>query len=252
MPASRALFTLGVEARLSPATTRVVEGETTTVPPFWFVVVAFAGVDEAGAFSMRSALTGVEVDGSVDFLTVGRAVNKALRHYPVDGRDILVVGNRVVSRIDPNNVANRTKGWRLWIPATETLALPGQPDPVVDGRVTGWGVAIEMRNNAGYLAPYLAVQVQEEQPNGQVAPLVVPARTVEPFEEASRIESGARLAEAVPALFQTLRSMADIGARARIRCAAKSIAHYALEEVYPDTIMGGAFAAAARQAGAGG
>ena len=250
MAAPRAIFTLGAEARLSSPPPKNVDGEPVHIPPHWTVVVSFAGVDDDGVFSMHSVLSGVDVDAGAEFKVVARAIDKALRHYPLDGRDITVSGGRAVSRVDPS-VTNRLKAWRLWVPAAEALAVEGEEDQIVDGRVTGWGIGIEMKGGVGYIAPYLAVQVQEEQRGGATVPLVVPARTIPPFHPDSRPDPGTRMREFVPALFGKLRERAGIGARARVLVASKP-PHYSLDEVYEDTALGVALHAAGKDRAAAG
>lgn len=240
------VFTVGLEARLVPEQVRPVDGSPTTIPAHWSLISVFAGVDEQGNVSLYSALTGVDTRGN-DFVSAKWAVDRVLQHYPVDGCDIRVDNDRVISRVDYRN-ANRLRRWRMWVPPNDVLV---DGDQVVEGRITGMGIGLEFRGGLGYLSPYYAVLVYEEQPNPDKSrnapemvevPLVVPARLFAPFDPKTRPgEDDEGVRKTIPALFARMRERGDIGDTVSCRVTATPVPHYYCEDVYSDTALGHAF-----------
>lgn len=233
----REVFTIGAEARLVPATIRTVDNTPTTIPPHWTIVSIFAGVDERkGALTMYSCLTGVDSRGD-DLEGAKRALERALRHYPVDGLDIRVENGRVMSRID-RGVVNRLRNFSLWVPGHEL------EEQVLEATCVGFGVGIETdEQKRGYLCPYFACLIYEEQADGTQRPFVVPVRHFAPLSPESRPDVGESLKELIPDLFGKLMSKGGVGGEVHARCAHQPVSWYALESAYQDTALGQAFAA---------
>jgi hypothetical protein len=235
------VFTLGVECRLLPSTTHVHEGETIAVPSHWTTVAVFGGVDPRGVPRMWQCLPGI-VARDDSMAAAREALNRTLHHFPIDGRNLRVDRGQVWSTVA--DASAPLKAYHLWVPPKDVFWQGPEPVEAV-GKVVGGGVGLEWHEGTLYMAPYLAVTILEEFPDGRMVALTVPARWMTPLNPKSAlVKDDPPLREFIPELHAKLRSQGPIGANVTLSVVPGEIPHYSLEEVHADTVMGAALAAA--------
>lgn len=187
---------------------------------------------------MYAALSGViEANTSLDGARL--VVNRTLGHFPVDGKDIEVVGRgeAVASRLppregDPRNISPL----RLWSPRTPQPAhiVPG----IVTGRVVGGGVNLDP---SGRVLPWISVLVEEERIRGSTRPLVIHALLFSPTDSRAFPDEGAGMGTLIPTLFKALKERAIFGGYADVHLVGGAYPHYLVRDATPDTGVGLAF-----------
>lgn len=222
---------IGLEARVVPDATRVVRGESVRVPEHWLGLAMFAGRSGPRP-KMFSTLFGVEQHAGFD--AAKRLLGRGLEHFPVDGRDILLDGSSVVSATDPA-LKSKVREWTPRVPPRDVLQT--SPDAVVEGRVVGAGIGVEMQGRKLYVLPYTSVLVYEYDETGAASCVTVHARHFSPFHPSTLLEEPLR--DCLGEFFRVLRKNTPIGGFATVQyCTGKGRPHFMLGDVYNDTLLG--------------